>query len=417
MPDQSGMPGASGAGAPGSPPPSNPPANPPANPASSFPSNPVPPVPPNPVGSPAPSPWAPPGAQPGPGPQPGQPPEGYPQAGQPPPGYPQPGYPQPGYPQPGQPPHTGWRPAPGPGEGGDGWVPPPAPGAPQVPRCYRHPDRETYVSCQRCGRPICPDCMRPAAVGFHCPEEGRGEGSGGRVRQPRGSLGTRPLRQRPGLVTQILIGLCVLAYFLQDAPGLGGQEVNPFTADFALWGPAIAINDEYYRLVTAAFLHGSLIHILFNMYALYLLGHQLEAVLGRARYIGLFLACAVGGNTLSYWVNGLEVFSVGASTAIFGFFAAYYVLARRMRMDTTQILIVVAINLAITFTVSNIDRWGHIGGLVVGAVVGLLYAYVPPRKAAYQAVGVVAIIVGLFMAAMIKTNMLDLPVFLGGFTT
>jgi len=258
--------------------------------------------------------------------------------------------------------------------------------------------------------------MRPAAVGFHCPEEGRGDASGGRPRQPRTSLGARVGIGRPGLVTQVLIGLCVIAYFLQGAPGLGGRDVNDFTADFALWGPAIAVNDEYYRLVTAAFLHGSLLHILFNMYALFLLGYQLEGVLGRARYIGLFLACAIGGNTLSYLVNGLETFSVGASTAIFGFFAAYYVIARRLRMDTTQILIVVAINLAITFTISNIDRWGHIGGLVVGLVVGLLYAYVPPRRAAFQAAGVVGIIVLLVLAAVLNTNALDLPP-LRGFTT
>lgn len=253
--------------------------------------------------------------------------------------------------------------------------------------------------------------MRPAAVGFHCPEESD-RGRDARRHDPRTLLGGRQSVERPALVTQILIGLCVVAYFLQGFPGLtGGGRVNDFTRDFGLVGAGIALNDEYYRLVTAAFLHGSVIHILFNMYALFLLGFQLEAILGRARYIGLFLACAIGGNALSYLVNGLDVFSVGASTAIFGFFAAYYVIARRLRADTTQILVIMGINLVITFTIPQIDRWGHIGGMVVGALIGLLYAYVPARRGALQAVGVVAVIGLLLLAAVLKTNAIEVPSF------
>ncbi|CAO5172910.1 putative membrane protein [Frankia sp. AiPs1] len=333
----------------------------------------------------------------------------------------------------------GWRPDVGPPPGQQGWTPSPHPGSPagwsggppesggpagsgglaesggpSVPHCYRHPDRETYVTCQRCDRPICPDCMRPAAVGFQCPEEGRNRSSSGHTdggapsREPRTALGGRATHARQAVVTQCLIGICVVAYFLQGAPGIssGGDTSNSFTHRFAMIGYRIAIDDQYYRLLTAAFLHAGVLHILFNMYALFLLGFQLEALLGRARYLGLFVAGAVGGNTLSYLLGGLSTASVGASTAIFAFFAAYYVIARRLRIDSTQILVIIGINLAITFTFSSIDKWGHLGGLAVGALIGLLYAYVPPRYGWAQAGGVLGLVAALLLAAVVKSSAL-----------
>ncbi len=249
--------------------------------------------------------------------------------------------------------------------------------------------------------------MRPAAVGFHCPEES-GAGGGGRTerrREPRTDFGSRAGTGRRGLVTQILISLCLVAFVLQGLPGLvrNSGSLNQFSADFRLYGVALAWDDQYYRLLTAAFLHVNYLHVLVNLYALFVLGYQLEAILGRLRLVALFVACAVGGNTLSYLVNGASVNSVGASTAIFGFFGAYYVIARRLRADTTQILILIGINFALTFTLSFIDRWGHVGGLATGVLVGLLYAYVPPRRTVVQAAGVVALVGLLLAAAVIKS--------------
>lgn len=294
------------------------------------------------------------------------------------------------------------------------WAQPSPDDSSQPPRCYKHRDRETYVSCVRCGRPICPDCMRPAAVGFQCPEEmrGSGEGPGGRgpaPRPPRTQLGGQVAPGRPGLVTQILIGLCVAAYVLQGAPGLGlssSTTFNKFTYRFDLDGFAIADQHQYYRLLTAAFLHASLLHILFNMYALYLLGFELERVLGRARYLALFVVCAVGGSTLSFVVHGRSTASLGASTAIFGFFAAYYLIARRLRADTSSILIIVGINLVITFLVGSIDKFGHIGGLVTGLVVGAIYVTVPARQRALQAVLVGAVLAALVVIVMLRIESL-----------
>jgi membrane associated rhomboid family serine protease len=261
--------------------------------------------------------------------------------------------------------------------------------------------------------------MRPAAVGFHCPEEGKAPGQAQAT--PRNQFGGRADQASSGLVTKILVGLCLLAYVLEGFPGLtGSSTMNWFTADFSLIGSQIADKHQYYRLVTAAFLHGSVLHIVFNMYALYLLGTQLEAALGRVRFLALFFVCAIGGNTLSYVVHGgdggmvhdsqgyliygHQAFSFGASTAIFGFFAAYYLIARRLRVNTNQILIVVGINLAITFTLSAIDKWGHIGGLATGLLLGLLYAYVPPRRVALQAAGTVAVLALLVLAAVLESH-------------
>ncbi len=245
--------------------------------------------------------------------------------------------------------------------------------------------------------------MRPAAVGFHCPEE---TGAARSAPAPT-QFGGRADQASSGLVTKILIGLCLVAYVLEGVPGLTGtSHYNQFTLNYSLIGGDIAEHHEYWRLVTAAFLHGSVLHILFNMYALFLLGTQLEAILGRARYLALFFACAIGGNTLSYVIHGESAFSYGASTAIFGFFAAYYLIARRLRVNTSQILIVVGINLLITFSISGIDKWGHIGGLATGVVMGLLYAYVPARRVALQALGTAAVFAVLVVAAVLNSQSL-----------
>jgi membrane associated rhomboid family serine protease len=301
------------------------------------------------------------------------------------------------------------------------------PAAPPAPHCYRHTDRETYVSCVRCGRPICPECMRPAPVGFQCPEEMRESGRGGRPAGGTEAAGTgagpRPDRAgdrtplggrlapgRPGLVTQVLVGLCLFAYVLQGLPGLALQStvtLNRFTTRFDLDGFAIADQHQYYRLLTAAFLHENLLHIAFNMYALYLLGFQLELLLGRVRLLALFVVCAVGGSTLSFLVHGRSTSSLGASTAIFGFFATYYLVARRLRVDTSQILVIVAINLGITFLWPGIDKYGHIGGLLTGLAVGAVFAYIPPRKALLQGVLVAGVLAVLVAAVALRVSSLS----------
>jgi membrane associated rhomboid family serine protease len=213
-------------------------------------------------------------------------------------------------------------------------------------------------------------------------------------------FGGRVPAGRPGLVTNVLIGLCIVAFLLEGVPGLTGGTPNQFQRDYDLNGLQIVLDHQYYRLLTAAFIHLSILHIAFNMFALYVLGVQLETILGRARFIGLFVACAVAGNTLSFLLRGINTQSAGSSTAVFGFFTAFYVIARRLRAETASILMILGINLIITFTLSGIDKWGHVGGLAAGLVLGAVYAYIPPRHGYLQALLTLAIIGGCLGGAI-----------------
>ncbi|MBV2364288.1 rhomboid family intramembrane serine protease [Streptomonospora nanhaiensis] len=240
------------------------------------------------------------------------------------------------------------------------------PGAAAVPTCYRHRDRETYLRCSRCDRPICPDCIREAPVGQHCPEcvaEGRRG-----MRQARTVFGGR-VADRP-LVTWVLLGLMGLGFVAQLAvPQLVGL--------LGMSGYYAVVDGQWYRLLTAAFLHGGVMHLLFNGMALYVLGQQVETVLGHARYLALWVLSAVGGSVLSLLVVP-QTMSVGASGAIFGLFGAVFVIGRRLRLDTRFVVGLLAVNLLITFLVPNISWTGHIGGLVTGLLLAAAYAYLPP---------------------------------------
>jgi membrane associated rhomboid family serine protease len=290
---------------------------------------------------------------------------------------------------------------------------PPQAQAPQVPTCYRHPGRETYVSCTRCDRPICPDCMRDAAVGHQCPECVR---EGNRtVREPRTVFGGR-VAARP-VVTMVLIALNVAAYI--------GELASPrFVADFEMLGqlktqfgqviPGYGVAEgEWYRLVTAAFLHvplnqGTLgvTHILFNMWALWVLGPQLEQVLGRLRYTVLYLLSAVGGNVLLYLVDPGQP-ALGASGAIFGLFAAFFVVGRRLGADTRGIAFLILINLMFTFTFSGISWEGHVGGLITGAILALAFAYAPRnRQQAVQVAASAIVAAALVVLTVVQTTAL-----------
>lgn len=267
-----------------------------------------------------------------------------------------------------------------------------------MPTCYRHSDRETYVRCTRCDRPICPDCMRSAAVGFQCPDD---VAAGARsMRQPRTVFGGR-VSGDTSRVSIALVALNVVVFVgglllgerqLQEAYGnLPGPVV---LSDGSLGGVTVG---EYYRLMTAAFLHGGPFHLAMNMFALASLGPTLESALGRSRYLALYLLSALGGSVLSFLLSAPGQLGVGASGAIFGLFGAYYVVVRRLGGETRQIVTLLLINLAITFAVPIIDWRAHLGGLVTGALVAAALAYVPKgsRRTALQAAACAAVLVVL----------------------
>lgn len=244
---------------------------------------------------------------------------------------------------------------------------------PVTPTCYRHPDRVTYVRCSRCNRYICGECMRDAAVGHQCVEC---VNAGAKtVRQARTQFGGVP-SDKP-MVTYVLIGVNVVMFALQMlVPGLQRELV--------LQSYAVADGDLY-RLLTSAFLHYGPAHILFNMFALYIVGAPLERALGRLRFSGLYLLSALGGSVLVYLLSSPVANTAGASGAVFGLFGAMFVIGKRLNMDVRGVIAIIAINLAFTFVIplissQNISWQGHIGGLVTGAAIAAAYAYAPQKS-------------------------------------
>src|SRR6059058_229234 len=189
--------------------------------------------------------------------------------------------------------------------------------------CYRHPDRETRVSCSSCGRPICPECMTPTPVGMRCPEC-----ASQRTRVVRNPTGT-PGGFEAAPATYVLIAINVIVYLIEIAQGSGGlMELgfSRFIADFALFGPSVA-EGEWYRLVTSGFLHGGLFHIGFNMLLLYFLGRLLEPALGTPRFLVLYFASLLMGS-FGALVLDPNALTYGASGAVFGLAGATFVIAR-----------------------------------------------------------------------------------------
>lgn len=267
-----------------------------------------------------------------------------------------------------------------------------------VVTCYRHPDRETGVLCARCERPICPECMVPAAVGFQCPEcvrEGRKS-----IRPARTMFGGR-VRSRPD-VTLTLLAVNVVVFVLTASSGAGvasGSGRSSIYDNFALI-PVQVAHGDWYRLVSSMFLHFGILHIAFNMWALYVIGLPLETMLGRLRFVVLYFLAGIGGSILSFSTGPPAQKAAGASGAIFGLFGALFVILRRRNLESGGILGLIVVNLVISFTFSNIDWRGHVGGLVIGAAVGAVFAYAPtgPRRDQAQALGTAAIAVVLIAA-------------------
>lgn len=243
--------------------------------------------------------------------------------------------------------------------------------------CYRHPDRETGVSCSSCGRPICPDCMTPTPVGMRCPECMRQRTKV--VRNPTGPPGQ--FSAFPA--TMVLIAINVIVYLVEIAGGIGGIN-NPggsFVNEFALFGPLVS-EGEWYRLVTSGFLHASLIHIGFNMLILFFLGRLLEPALGTVRFLAVYFASLLAGS-LGVMLLDPNALTVGASGAIFGLAGATFVIARGRGMDRIagEIGFLIVFNLIFSFSAANISVGAHLGGLVGGVICAL--AVVGGERGAY----------------------------------
>lgn len=261
--------------------------------------------------------------------------------------------------------------------------------------CYRHPDRRSFILCQRCGRTVCPECQVQAAVGVQCPEC---------VREANKAIPKvrRPLRFGRGSatpVTYVIMAINAVVFavnFLTTGLFSGGLMYQLF-----VYFPAIT-EFEPWRMMTSVFLHAQFLHILFNLYTLWIFGRMLEQSLGKARFLALYLISGFAGS-VAVLLLAPNSGVLGASGAVFGLFGAFAVVQRRLGGNSVQILVVVGLNLAIGFIIPAISWQAHVGGLLVGAAIaGVLLATRERRQRSLQIAGIAGI-AALLVATTVVT--------------
>jgi membrane associated rhomboid family serine protease len=276
------------------------------------------------------------------------------------------------------------------------------PGQQTPPTCFRHPNRETWVSCVRCGRHACPDCLRQAAVGQQCVECVRGGAAGSR--QARTVFGGRPAAS--AVVTWAIMAVNVVVFLAEVAkPSL--------YYDFSMLSTSVA-GGAWYRFITSAFIAPGpsfgglgLLDLALNMWCLYIIGPQLERLFGPVRYLAIYLLSAAGGSVLYYYLAPVNQSAAGASGAIFGLFAAWFVASKRLRTDSRGIVVLIVVNLVFSFVWAVIAWQDHVGGLITGALISAAYAYAPRKnRLAIQLAATAAVIVILAIAVVIRTGQL-----------
>ena len=301
-----------------------------------------------------------------------------------------------------------------------------------VPTCYRHPGVEAHIRCQRCERPICPECMVPAAVGFQCPECVRiGHST---TRQPRSSFGGLLTRGNHASTSIVLIAINVVVWLAINLTGGNGSKLVEYLAlrplslcaagRFGAWGithdwctanggsffPGVQ-GGAYWQLLTSAFTQVTILHIFFNVLNLYILGPQLEQVMGRARYLTVFLLSAIGGSVGFYLIGPETGSAIGASGAVFGLMGAFVVLAIRSRAQIQGMLVWIGINFAYGLFVSGIAWQAHLGGFITGAAATAVLAYAPRKnRSNIQWAGLAAVAVVLVVLTVVRTAALSTSV-------
>ncbi len=244
------------------------------------------------------------------------------------------------------------------------------------PTCVRHRDRATGLACTRCGRPACPECLRPAAVGQHCVDCVR-EGSAG-VRPVRTVAGAPVARSATPLVTYglIAVNLVFFAITAVQARSIVDNFQSPLFFRLALI-PAYVADGEWLRVIGSGFLHWGPLHLALNMFALYIIGIQLEPVLGRWRLLAVYLVALLGGSAGGMLLEPANTIGAGASGAVYGMFGAIAVVIFRLRLNPTQILVVIGINVFLSLSLPGISLWVHLGGLLAGTLATLGVLFLP----------------------------------------
>jgi len=295
---------------------------------------------------------------------------------------------------------------------------------PPIATCYRHPDRVTRIYCRRCGQPICGECMVPAAVGFQCPDCVRRDNRASRQRRSIFG-GQTPTNPRVTTIVLIVInavvwGVLQLAGTWQarlinilglmpagyceatDSPGMyfpNATKLACQTMANGHWVPGAA-DGAWWQVVTSMFTHVSIIHVGVNCLTLFFLGPPLESLLGRARFLATYFIAGLAGSLTVMWFTPVKTVSYGASGALFGLMGALLVLFWRRRLDVRQLLMWLGLNIVITFVAPNISWQAHLGGLLGGALVAAILAFVPPKQRGAQW-ALMAVLAALIVAGMV----------------
>ncbi len=262
--------------------------------------------------------------------------------------------------------------------------------APDTEHCYRHPDRETLLSCSSCDRPICTSCMTQAAVGMRCPECARG-GAGAASRATGAARRARSVSSSSdmAIATVVLVVVTILVFLAEVAQGGNIYDVGDpqIVLDGAVWGPAVA-DGEWYRMITAGFLHAGIIHIAFNMYLLWFLGSALERYAGPGRMLAIYFASILWGSAGALLMSP-DSLTVGASGGVFGLMAAIFLLERQrgVALLGSTVGMLLLLNLVITFLLPGISVGGHLGGIVGGAAAGFILSGFGKGHMAYGKAG------------------------------
>lgn len=256
--------------------------------------------------------------------------------------------------------------------------------------CYRHPDRRSFVLCQRCGRTVCGECQTPAAVGVQCPD--CVAQAAARLPKQKPVL-VRAFRRGGAtpVVTYTILALTLGVFVLQLVTG------GAVTRALGYAPPLTPV--EPWRMLTVALVHSpsSIFHILFNMYALFVLGPPLEHLVGRWRFLTVYVLSTLAGSVAVLWLAPLS-FVVGASGAIFGLFGAFFVIQRRLGGNTTQLMVILGINLVLGFVIPNVSWQAHVGGLLGGALVALILVRTRRRDQQLLQRGLLAALTALLIA-------------------
>ena len=295
---------------------------------------------------------------------------------------------------------------------------PPSPHTPPaaLPGCWWHPNRRTGLSCVRCGRPACPDCLREASVGYQCIDcvqtarrqtrtqqrQYRSAGYGART-----VAGAR-LSDR-AVVTPVLIALNVLIYAITavQAHSPMQNQSAPLFLDWVLWPASIALDDQWWRLVTGGFLHFGIIHIAVNMFSLYIIGREIEALLGKVRFLAVYGLSLLGGSVVVYAFGDINQTTAGASGAIYGLLGGILVAVLKLRLNPAPAIGIIVLNLIITVSIPGISLLGHLGGLVTGALISAAMVYAPEKgRAGWQAAAVLVLAAALVGLVVFRDSQL-----------